>query len=211
MLPFSRETLIPRYASSNALDGFTIPDQPSQGRRNWVRSADVTKLVDAADGDPILQFALFCGFDAGLRRNEISEAKVEWFDLVNNLLHVAAHENFIPKDRDYRTIPLTTRFAQFLKAYLAGRKSGEYVLSAEKTVKGKSKYRHDTGKRVRSHFERCQVNSSFHDMRRSFGSNRASAGESIYIIAAWLGDTMDVVQRSYGHLAPQAGNINRGV
>jgi integrase len=203
--------LMPKYAPPTALDGFTVPDQPTTGRRNWVRSAEVTKLIDAASDDPTLQFALFCGFDAGLRRNEISEAKVEWFDLENNLLHVAEHKNFVPKDRDNRTIALTERFAEFLKGYLAGRKNGEYVLAPEKTVKVQSKYRYDTAKRVRSHFTKCKVNASFHDMRRSFGSNRASAGESIYIIAAWLGDTMDVVQRSYGHLAPQAGNINRGV
>jgi integrase len=203
--------LIPKYAPSAALEGFTVPDQPSTGRRNWVRKAEVTKLIDAAEGDPVLQFALYCGFDAGLRRNEISEARVEWFDLENNLLHVAEHENFVPKDRDNRTIPLTDRFAKFLKGYLAGRKNGQYVLAPEKTVKAESKYRYDTGKRVRSHFERCKVHSSFHDMRRSFGSNRASEGTSIYKIAAWLGDKIEVVQRSYGHLIPQDAEINRGV
>jgi integrase len=136
---------------------------------------------------------------------------VEWFDLESNLLHVAEHENFVPKDGDNRTIPLTDRFAIFLKTYLAGRQNGQYVLAPEKTVKVQSKYRYDVGKRVRSHFTRCQVNASFHDMRRTFGSNRASAGTSIYKIAAWLGDTIEVVTRSYGHLIPQDNEINKGV
>jgi hypothetical protein len=48
-------------------------------------------------------------------------------------------------------------------------------------------------------------------MRRSFGSNRASAGTSIYKIAVWLGDKIEVVERSYGHLIPQDQEINRGV
>ncbi len=203
--------LMPKYAPTTALDGFTVPDQPSTGRRNWVRKAEVTKLIDAADGDPVLQFALYCGFDAGLRRNEISEARVEWFDLENNLLHVAEHENFVPKDGDNRTIPLTERFGKFLEAFLAGRIKGEYVLAPEKMVKADSKYRYDSAKRVRSHFERCKVKSSFHDMRRSFGSNRASEGTSIYKIAVWLGDKIEVVQRSYGHLIPQDDEINKGV
>jgi integrase len=203
--------LTPRYVSKLALNGFTVPDQPTTGRRNWIRSAEVTQLIDAASGDPTLQFALYCGFDAGLRRNEISEARVEWFDLENNLLHVAEHGNFVPKDGDNRPIPITDRFGEFLKGYLAGRKNGQYVLAPEKTVKVQSKYRYDVGKRVRSHFTRCQVNASFHDMRRSFGSNRASAGTSIYKIAAWLGDTIEVVQRSYGHLIPQDAEINKGV
>jgi hypothetical protein len=46
-------------------------------------------------------------------------------------------------------------------------------------------------------------------MRRSFASNLVSGGESIYIVAKWLGDRVDVVEKSYGHLSPAAGNINR--
>jgi hypothetical protein len=34
-----------------------------------------TKIIEAAGDDLELKFALYCGFDAGLRRNEISEAK----------------------------------------------------------------------------------------------------------------------------------------
>lgn len=158
-----------------------------------------------------LKFALFCGFDAGLRRNEVSEARVNWFDLENGLLHVSNNGDFVTKDRDNRTIPLTNRFAEFLKGYLAGRDSSHYVLAAEKTAKAETKYRYDTSKRVRSHFERLKINCTFHDMRRSFASTRASAGVSIYKIAAWLGDGIVVVSKSYGHLAPKDADVNKGV
>jgi integrase len=203
--------LTPKYVPSTALDGFTVPDQPSTGRRNWVRKEEITRILDAANEDLVLKFSLFCGFDAGLRRSEISEAKVGWFDLENRLIYVSEHENFVPKDRDNRPIPLTARFAEFLKAYLAGRDKNEYVLAPEKTVKGESKYRYDTNKRVRSHFERCKVRATYHDMRRSFGSNRASSGVSIFKIANWLGDKIEVVEQSYGYLVPQDDEINRGV
>jgi hypothetical protein len=63
--------------------------------------------------------------------------------LENNLLHVAEHKNFVPKDRHNRTISLTDRFATFLKPYLAGRENGQYVLAPE----AQSKYRYDTSKR----------------------------------------------------------------
>jgi hypothetical protein len=57
---------------------------------------------------------------------------------------------------------------------------------------------------------RCGVRCSIHNMRRSFASNLVSAGESIiYIVAKRLGDGVEVVEQSYGHLAPSAGNINR--
>jgi integrase len=203
--------LVPKYLPSTVLSEFTVPEPSTVGRHNWIRSAEITKILDAAGNDLDLKFALFCGFDAGLRRSEISEARVCWFDLENGLLHVSNKGDFVTKDRSNRTIPLTDRFAEFLKGYLAGRESGQYVLAPGKTVKGANKYRYDTSKRVRSHFERCKVSSSFHDMRRSFGSNRASAGVSIYKIAAWLGDGIEVVQRSYGYLAPQDREVNKGV
>lgn len=99
----------------------------------------------------MLKFALLCGFDGGLRRDEISEARVGWFDLEAKVLDVSNNGTFVTKDRDNRTIPLTDRFVDFLKTYLAGRDKTEYVLAPHKTVKGANKYRFDTSKRMRSH------------------------------------------------------------
>jgi hypothetical protein len=103
---------------------------------------------------------------------------------------------------------LTSDFG--LKGYLAGRDPDEYVLAPKKTIKGNSKYRYDNNKRVRSHFKRVGVKSTYHDMRQSFASNLASAGVPIYKIAEWLGDGVEVTVRSYGHLAPKDPQINRG-
>jgi integrase len=211
-----------KFLPASILVDFTVPEQSSVGRKNWVRKDEVTRVLDAATGDPILKFALLAGFDSGLRREEISEARVSWFDLEHKLLHVMEHENFVPKDRENRAIPLSPRFLDFLKGtensegvrtkgFLEGRNQNEYVLAPEKIKKGKSEYRYDTNKRVRSHFERCKVKSSFHDMRRSFASNRVSAGQSIYIVARWLGDGIVVTERSYGHLEPQGDQISLGV
>jgi hypothetical protein len=45
-------------------------------------------------------------------------------------------------------------------------------------------------------------------MRRSFASNAVSSGISLYIVGKWLGDGYEVIERSYGHLAPNTGEIN---
>jgi integrase len=203
--------LIPRYLPPTTLVGFTLPEHSAVGRKNWIRASEVSKILDATGGDQDLKFALLCGFDAGLRRNEISEARVNWFDLEDGLLHVSNNGNYVTKDRDNRTIPLTDRFAEFLKGYLPGRNPSQYVLAPQKTVKGKNKYRYDTNKRVRSHFVRLGIDCTHHDMRRSFASNRASAGVSIYKVAMWLGDGVEVVSKSYGHLAPKDADVNKGV
>ena len=197
-----------------------MPDAPPVGRKNYLEQGEKDRVIAAvkpehpANGKPEtiakakqaaddLTFVLHSGFNAGLRRKEISEAKVEWFDLKKGLLHVFSDTDFTTKDKEGRTIPLKKPFLEFLKTYLSG-KTG-YVLAPDKR-KGKGAYRFDPNRRVRSHFRKLKVRCTWHDMRRSFASNLVSKGESIYIVAKWLGDGVAVVERSYGQVAPAAGN-----
>jgi site-specific recombinase XerD len=123
---------------------------------------------------------------------------------------VFSGNGFTTKDRQGRSVPLKKNFKEFLQSYLAGRTPGEYVLAPNKQ-KGKATYRYDPNKRVRSHFTSCRVTSTWHDMRRSFASNLISRGESVYIVSAWLGDLVSVVERSYGFLAPSAGRAHHPI
>ena len=189
------------------LDPLDMPDAAPKGRTNWIEQAKIDEVIAAAFDDSDLKFTLHAGFDAGMRRAEIAEARCEWFDLKAGLLHVYSSDSFKTKDRDRRAIPLKNAFRDFLKTYLANRTEG-YVLAPEVT-KGKAKYRYDMNRRLMTHFRNCKIKSGWHDMRRSFASNLVSKGESIYIVAGWLGDGVAVVERSYGHLAPASGNINR--
>jgi integrase len=205
------------------LDELSMPDAPPVGRKNYLEQTEMDRVIAAvkpeypAKAKPAtierakesaddLRFILHCGFNAGLRRKEISEARVDWFNLKKGLLHVFSNGSFTTKDHEGRSIPLKKPFLEFLKTYLAG-KTG-YALAPDK-VKGKGAYRFDANRRVRSHFRACKVRCTWHDMRRSFASNLVSKGESIYIVAKWLGDGVSVVERSYGHVAPAAGNIDR--
>jgi integrase len=205
------------------LDELNMPDASPIGRKNWLEQTVVDSVIAAVQPEyptkakpatierakqsaDDMRFILHCGFNAGLRRNEISEARVDWFDLQRGLLHVFSNGSFTTKDRDGRSIPLKKPFLEFLKIYLQG--TTGYVLAPDK-VKGKGAYRFDANRRLRSHFRKLKIRCTWHDMRRSFASNLVSKGESIYIVAKWLGDGVAVVERSYGHVAPAAGNIDR--
>jgi hypothetical protein len=41
------------------------------------------------------------------------------------------------------------------------------------------------------------------------GPSRVSSGVAIYTVAKWMGDRVDVVEKSYGYLAPNTGEINK--
>jgi integrase len=204
VLTFGRWLHKRRLVTYYPFEGFERPSRPSKGRLNWMHKEDVQKLIDSAPSDD-QRFILYCGFHAGLRRSEISWAKVDWFDLENNLIHVTndPETGALLKDEN-RVVPITKPFSEFLMKYFENRSPTEYVL-APKKEKGLAKYRYDFLKRFKSHVKSCTI----HDMRRSFASNLASAGVSIYKIAQWLGDRVDVVERSYGHLAPADQDVNK--
>jgi integrase len=116
-------------------------------------------------------------------------------------------EGFILKDRENRVIPLSKDFKEFLAGFLRERDGDSYILRPGQE-RGASEYRYDFKRAIGSHFKRCGVECSIHDMRRSFASNLVSRGVSIYKVARWLGDGVPVVEKSYGHLAPADRDID---
>ena len=217
------------YLGTNALESYDLPEEKPMGRKNWLRKAEVAKVIEAVkpkfspNARPAtiekakqaaedLKFILYCGFHAGLRRKEIAMAKVSCFDLDHGLIHAQnmPEEDYALKDEENRTIDMSDGFKGFLAEYLRNRKPGEFVLRPKKT-QGAWKYRYDFSRMVEGHFENLEVRCSIHDMRRSFASNAVSSGISLYIVAKWLGDGYEVIEKSYGHLAPNTGEINKVV
>lgn len=185
-------------------------------------------LIAAAPNDD-LRFILYCGFHAGLRLNEISEARVFWFDLKQGLLHVQATpmargqqgrgkdivtdiygmqiHPFMTKGKKDRTIPLTTSFQKFLSKYLKGRKAHEFIGVPERTL-GDWFYRWN----FKKEFRRFMTKQGFpwitpHVLRHTFASLLVMKGVSLYKVANWLGDTSAVAERHYAHLAPLDADI----
>jgi integrase len=187
----------------DSLKGFERPQKATRGRRNWLRMADVKRAIDSA-ADPDLKFILYCGFHAGLRKAEICAVKVGWFDFHNPKEPVLHMQNdpdagFLLKDRDNRPIPITGEFHTFLADYLKDCLPTNYALRPEKAP-GANDYRVEFRKVFNTHMQKLGLKFTVHDMRRSFASNLVSLGESVYSVAIWLGDRVEVVQRSYGHL-----------
>ena len=173
-------------------------------RKDFLPAPEVAKLIEAAE-DPEVRFILLCGFDAGMRRLEICEARPEWFS--DRSITITKTDTFEPKDRDERTVPLTDRFAEFLKEY--GRPS-PFMLRPQ-VKQGNFRYRFDIRKMFDRHIAEHLPDGQRitpHDMRRSFASNLVQAGVSIYKVATWLGDNVDTVSRHYAHLLPHDEDIN---
>jgi len=177
-------------------------------RRVFLTPADARMVIDEAD-DPELRFALLCALHCGLRRGEVIAARPHWFDLTAGLLHVQNETDWLTKDRDNRTIPLTAEFREFLAWY--GIQS-PYMLRPEVLPKKTNRtwrYRTDFVKQFNGHMARLGLGHvTFHDCRRTFASMHVSHGTPIYHVAKWLGDEIGVVESTYGHLLPNDDRIN---
>jgi integrase len=154
-----------------------------------------------------LKFVLFCGFHAGMRKEEIIQARREWFDLAGGVIHLQRSDSWEPKDKEDRTIPLTAAFKKFLdKGFIT---TGPFML-APAVKQGESRYRWDFRRPFHDYMvEQGTAWVTPHIMRHTFASLLASQGVSIYKIAKWLGDGVEVVQNHYAHLLPKDADIER--
>jgi integrase len=196
----------------NPLDGIDLPTFRPKRRKSFVPKAVANRLIKECS-DPVKKFLLFCGFHVGMRFKEMDYATVKWFDLGargTGLIHIQnmPEKNFYIKDQEDRTVPMSDEFKAFLTEFLHGRESEEFVLKPEILAPKKHRYRYDFSRTVSTYFEEKGVKCTIHDMRRSFASNLVSSGKSIYVVAKWLGDGVQVTERSYGHLAPGDTDIN---
>lgn len=188
----------------NPCHGIELPKLKMQIRKNFLRPDQARKLLNACD-DEGLKFALYCGIQAGMRKMEVIEARPDWFDLEARLIHIQRTTTFSPKGRKNRTVPITDEFFRFLEVY--GLR--EPFMLHPKVKHGKYRYRYDFKRSFNSLVLRCGFEDlTFHDLRRTFASLLVSKGVSIYKVAKWLGDKVEVVEDKYGHLIPKDDEIN---
>ena len=128
----------------------------------------------------MIGFVMHAGFEAGLRRNEIVEARPSWFSLKGRSLRVQKTETFRPKDREARAVPLTDVFIAFVESYPM---DGTWCIAPE-IQRRKSRYRYDFIRPFDRYLKFMGVELEQdlswitpHVMRHTFGSPLAIAGE----------------------------------
>jgi len=209
---------IAHVTATNPFSGLKLPKLVPAARTAFCDAALRNRLITECPRDD-LRFVLFCGFHAGMRRNEIVHARPEWFDLQHHLIHlkkltagVAKTRGLDPfdlKDREERTVPLSTEFETFLRQWLDT--DDAYCLGPDKRS-AKWRYRYDF---IRF-FERYMQEQGCawvtpHVMRHTFASLAATNGVSIYIISQWIGDDVRTTQKHYARLSPAHDEIARAL
>lgn len=185
----------------------------TQGNARAVEEAlereSVRELLKRSGCDHRLRFVFLCGFHLGLRKQEIIEARVEWFDFRRSVVHIHETATFQPKDRDRRFIPMNPVLRRWLRLYLKGRKRGEHVLMPEIKERTRSRYRWDFRRPFDEICAAAGVECHPHLMRHTFASILLEDdATSFFKVAEWLGDDVRVVQRRYAHVRKNDQAVN---
>ena len=186
---------------------------PSQiAREKWLGKDEIKKLISKCK-DRNLKFVLYCGFHAGLRKQEIIMSKPSYFDIQQRKLNIPFTDEtpveekthrFRTKNLRSRTIPLSDEFHRFLTTFPMGK-----TFCLEKKGKGfGQRYRYDFRRPLDEFFKEQHVNLTTHGMRHSFASNCIMAGVSTFKVAAWMGNRERTVETHYAHLATGRGDLD---
>ena len=194
-----------RKIRRNPATGVREIDVPFAPRVKFCTRAMRDALIRNCDRED-LKLVLMLGFHAGMRKNEIIQARPEWFDLDHKSIDMrdTPTMRFNSKKRG-RRLPMADELYDFLVAY--GLR--EPFLLQPKVRQGKNHYRYDFAKPFAKYMKEQGVEwVTPHVMRHTFASLLVQDGKSVYKVAQWMGDTVKMVEDTYGHLDVHDPDIN---
>lgn len=165
-------------------------------------------MTEAAKRSRDIYLFFSLGVFAGLRTNEIGNAKWEWLDFEQGTLTVqrAVDGSFGTKGKRFRTIPLHNRLRAILEPL---RKAGGYLIMPNKEGSGKWRTRYEPKRAFKTVSKAAGVEwCSPHILRHTFASQLVQKGVSLYKVSRWLGHASITTTQIYAHLAPADDDIN---
>ena len=193
------------------------PPRQDAVREVFLTSAEVARLYHLAESRPVIQWILLLGCECGMRRSEIASCRPEWFDLLNGTVTIPATDlgsagsRFERKGQTGRrrsaTIPLSRPVREMIDLHGL---LHPYVIRPE-IPWGKWRYRFEFRGVLRRFLKKHgHQDVTVHDLRRSFGSNRISAGVSLEKVANWMGIRRDTAWKHYARFIPADKEIDKG-
>jgi integrase len=179
----------------------------------FCQKAERDNLIATCDREDILAL-LMLGFHAGMRLNEIIQARPDWLrfwqmgDQWHGEIVVHQTDTFFPKDREARSIPMNSKLLVFLK----NRKwEGRYLLHPE-IEQGENKYRWNPRRPFGTLVERAGLKwVGVHTLRHTYATHLVMGGVPIASVARWLGDDVKTTFENYAGYVPNQAHIDAGL
>ena len=155
---------------------------------------EVAKLIKAAN-EP-LKSGIIILVNTGLRRGELFYLRWQDVDLRTKQLRVWPYEDFVPKGKRPRSIPLNDESLTVLRNLKRENQSTEYVFRPYGNL-------HTLRRQFTNLARELGFNGTLHDLRHTFASHLAMEGVPIPVVKDLLGYSNISTTMIYAHLSPE--------
>ncbi len=170
----------------NPLKNFKLFPQDLNPANYIISSEDLKTLFDSPKPfSDLIKLSYFCL----LRRSEVSYLTGDDIDFKNKRLIIQPKENFTPKNRKTRVIPLSEKALEIVQSSNSGRLFPNY--SPDYISHHWTKLR-----------KKLKIKARFHDLRHTAATNLLESGISPKAVQELLGhSTIDTTMRIYSHVS----------
>ncbi len=208
---FNRAVKMGLFTGANPVAGVDLYPIPKT-MPEFHTEDELKRLLETAEAySSVLQrVVLLCGW-AGLRKNELANARWEWMDFNNDngpVIHVKRFPGFDIKDHEDRSIPMSKRIYD---EFHPERVETGFIFESGNGATGKSIYRFDPKKSLTAALKASDLTTRdpFQRLRHTFGSVLVQHGVSIFKVSKWMGhSSVTVTERHYAGLQAYDDEIN---
>ena len=184
-----------RYITASPLKGVKRPKAQSRGKEVIIDALEYARMVAVCPAR--WKDVLTLAWETGARPSELTDCLVEWYDPTEHCLRLPLGEAKVKTK--VREILLTDVAEVVVLRNIAGRTNG-YILE---TTLGKKLSAARWNEIVVDIARKAGVtkHAVAYSFRHSFAVRHLLRGVPINIVAGWLGDTVEIVAKHYGHIA----------
>ncbi len=173
-----------------------MPKDGKRRVRTWSLD-EVHRLYDAASKKaPQLVAMLHFALDTGCRKGEVLAAEWSWIDWEARLLRIPVTEEWQPKDKEAREVPLSDALTKALKRRA---RSSRYIFPNNRG----ERYRTFPEKLFRKLTKAAGIHGGPHTTRHTYASHFLKAQPDLPLLAKVLGHSQTYVTELYTHLLPE--------
>jgi len=158
---------------------------------------EISEILEASDEfmGKVIRIFLY----TGMRLGELVNLTWDDIDFDNRLLHIQSKEQFTPKSKKPRSIPINDQLYQILTSLP---RRGKYVFDNgqdQPLYRGQVYY-----DRLVTLLRRLGIKGKVHDLRHTFASHLVMNGVNLKVVQELLGHSSITMTEIYAHLAPSS-------
>lgn len=200
-----------RYAGPNPFANLK-PLKEAAGQVRFLTKSQRSNVLEKAEQHSRNIFLFVAlGLYAGLRKNEIVNARWAWLDFKVGTINIPAEDGpFRTKSRRPRFVPLHKDLRTILKRLRPRELEPDAYIIETWCRRGTNFYRWDCRRPFSAVVNAAGVPwCTPHILRHTFASHAVQAGVSLYKVAKWMGHSMAKVTELYAHLSPGDRDIDK--